>query len=234
MKRLLAVLLLVPLLSLLAFAGPLKDDMLQHVVHLNTGDAQGSGVCVEHKGKVWILTCSHVVSDLMTPREVEVKIGEQVHKVTDTTPRLAECERKGGGTFKARVVWYSRAWESANAIDLALLEPMDAKGLKGCKLLPKGKEIEEGEDAWYCGSGGAKFVLEKSIVSRLSRRYLDVNGVGWYGHSGSGVFLKRDGTYYLAATLSEFQQHPDDNPKAPLRCERQLHEFFDAVTAGGK
>jgi len=230
---------LFPPASLDAFAATLKEDVLLNVVHIDAGKYLGSGITIVHNGELHVLTAAHVVSDVMklkSIRFIDAK-GEVYSREEKVTPRYVDCTWKNDTKLRCQVVWYSADWEGG-AIDLALLKP-DAAGLKLLKdagvkgATLAGKEdagLEEGEDAWYCGSGGGiKWGLEKTIISRFDDRYLVVNGCGWFGHSGSGVFVKRGDSFKLVGIISQFIQHPNENFKSPIEAERQLQTFLDGV-----
>ena len=223
MKRAAAFLLLI--LSPTLNAGP-ADECLRNALYVEGEHCVGSAVAIKHKGQVYYLTAAHVVADNCEPRTLPfVDMFGRTHNIPDPRPRPMRCRGRDGAMHDAAIVWYSASWKDGGP-DLALLKPARDYNLPGAELLAG--EPELGETAWFCGSGGAiPFVLEKTIVSLVDDRFLSVNGCGWYGHSGSGVFVERKGKLYLAGIVCHFMQHPGDNPRVPVECERQLRKFLD-------
>lgn len=221
------------------FAGTLKEDVLRNVVDLSIdGQCVGSGICVRHEGRFVVLTAAHVAEAAVEAKVPQLELViDQVNglilKIMDSAPRTFLCTWRDGTTAEASVIGKNGNWFTTG-LDLAVLMPENAteafkKGW-GSKLVDIKAELEEGEDVWFCGSGGAiPFMLEKTILNKQDGRFLTVNGIGWYGHSGSGVFVKRGGEYVLVGIIVHFIQHPDQWAKSPLQAERKIHEYLHSV-----
>lgn len=187
-------------------AGPLTDQVISPSVEVCDKDSGiGTGTVIEWKGKKLILTAAHVIED-----------------AGSFTVRLKSRVGKLIRYHKATVILYD------GIRDLALLEPVDPKTLPpGAKIAPVNRELEAGDDVWYCGSGGGMFQnLQRSIINQLDDKFTWVNGGGWYGHSGSGVYRKSKRGYEMIAVLVVLRD--GRNPKAPLGCVplADLHSFL--------
>jgi hypothetical protein len=187
----------------------------------------GSGVVVTYKGAPHVLTCAHVIDAFVENRMAEEIAPDGSTVVTFTRgyvkPKLLTRAGRVVSSRLGRVV--------KNAVghkpDLALIRPDDDRGLVPVPLLPSPAKI--GEPAWYCGAGnGNLFSLIKTIVNDTDDRgFLRVNGEGWYGHSGSGVLVKRRGKLHLAGVVWGVL-NPRDAFKQPVCAEnhKTLAEFL--------
>lgn len=210
----------------------LEKEVIDPTVHIQLpvdgGNIVGSGSLIQLQGKPYILTASHVVENcyVQTKRHYFGAKGEKVEFVEDSIKSL-NITLRDGRILKAKPVW--RTADYYTGADLALCEfegdtpPKDlVLASVDCCAKPT-----PGEDVWYCGSGGAfPFNLEKTIVNQLTPETLTVNGHGWYGHSGSGTYIKRGDKFVLVAVLVRFQEDPRRFFKSPVECERRLHTFF--------
>lgn len=186
-----------------------------------TSNGIGSGTCIRVRGELLILTAGHVVkgADLVRIKKTfGVRVGLD------------------GISQRATVVAFS---DPDSGLDLSLVKPADGygEGLTPAAVLDTPTVLHLGEAVWYCGSGGGiENNLERSILNRLNFLmpgepvpYLVVNGNGWHGHSGSGVFVKRGGRFQLAGVvLAGLRTYP----KTPVFC-RQPQEVRDFLAAYG-
>lgn len=154
----------------------------------------GTGTVIKHNGKLYVLTAAHVLDGAD-------------HK-----------ERQVIRSKKGRV--YSERKASVTAVDttedLALLALDDPAGLSPALLPPTLTDPTPGEEVWYSGYGGKlPWNLQRGIVNQYDPDdgYW-VNGGGWFGHSGSAVYVKRDGKLVVSGVL--YALHSIDNPKSPL------------------
>jgi hypothetical protein len=112
--------------------------------------------------------------------------------------------------------------------DLALLEVWMGFG-SSYKPAPLATGLPVvGEDCWYCGGGGGlPFNLDRSIINQTNPEETVVNGNVWYGHSGSGVFVRRKGRAVLigvvhkAAVVPVYEKVPGS-----ISTVRQITDFL--------
>jgi hypothetical protein len=183
-----------------------ERQVLAPYVEVRRGGAVGSGVVIRWRGKLRVLTCSHVAGDAKT---VTLRQEDDQGKVT---------------IWSARVKRRSKLDEPGNdPVDLALLEPKAPLGLLPCRLSPGSLRLVAGEPCWYVGTPkGMHRSLERSIVNRPLMRLwggkrVVVNGNGTYGSSGGPMFVRRGKQYVLAGIVSCFQRTND--ARAPMGCE---------------
>lgn len=234
---------LMQLFVVLAFATPAPEgsvacDVVEPSVTIFTPVAAGTGTLIEYKGELLILTAAHVAEDLYTPR-VDLFINEKGEPVVQVNqePLTADIITSDGRSMKARPVWYSPKWSEAGGVDLALLRPLGStRGIRPALVLTeKDAAPELGEDLYYCGFGGGIFEnLEKSIVNKVAEDHIRTNGIGFYGHSGSGVYLKREGRWKLAGVLVRFAMDPRANWRSPMECESRVVKFLDSYIESKK
>src|SRR5581483_8694583 len=217
MKRLsvLPALLLALLLSLGSLAA-VKDEVVAPAVRLEVpGEGYGSGVLIRHRGELLVLTAAHVAELAVEGKEA---------------PFIINLTFMDGRVMGGEVIRFSPDWRKGEP-DLALVRPCGlTDGLQPAALVNGDPRFELGEEVFYCGFGGGFGPsLEKSIVNRVFARFIAVNGHGWFGHSGSGVFVKRRGKWVVAGVLVAFVVHPNQHPKSPLACEAALREWLDST-----
>jgi hypothetical protein len=70
-------------------------------------------------------------------------------------------------------------------------------------------DLSPGETCWYMGTPDATHgMLERSIINRLdyhdygAGRHFIVNGNGWFGNSGCGVYVERGGLAYAGMLVA--------------------------------
>lgn len=154
----------------------------------------GTGTVIRHGGKLYVLTAAHVVSpgDDKERQVVRSKKGRVYSERKAKVVALDPCE------------------------DLALLSLDDPAGLYPALLPDTLTDPTPGEDVWYSGYGGRlPWNLQRGIVNQYDPDdgYW-VNGGGWFGHSGSAVYVKRGGKLVVSGVL--YAMHSPDNPKSPL------------------
>jgi S1-C subfamily serine protease len=203
----------------LLLAGPVREQIVKpSVVVANPDDRpNGTGTAIAVGRETLILTAAHVVAEAWDVPATTWRDGdgnEVIAAPPDRKPRpvwVYTKDRKVETKRQARLVWY----DAAN--DLALLRPACAKGLVVAHVACPKIELDEGEDAWYCGYGGGLVQnLQKTIINQDDDEWTTVNGGGWYGHSGSGLFVSRGGKLVLVGVVVQLQN--TRNPKSPIRC----------------
>jgi hypothetical protein len=158
------------LLGLLVFttlcsAGPLRDQVITPSVEVETLRSAASGTLIRAGKTGLVLTNAHVVRGDFSPT-VRFQVGKKTQ------------------TARGRVLLYDADR------DLALVG-VEAPSSVPAATVAATADYEEGDDIWYCGFGGGfSRNLQKSIINRLDEDTTWVNGGGWYGHSGSGLFRK--------------------------------------------
>ena len=180
---------------------PLVEEVVETSVALREdGKAFGSGVIINHKNTTYVLTAAHCCAHLYTT-EVKTytdKDGNTVEFKRRVTKQLEVVSKRGKveSARKATLVWYDKE------TDLALLT-IDARGLRAAKVPEKAEELELGELAWACGSGvGVEWNLVRTSIAKVEDDYITTNGKGlFFGHSGSGLFVKRGKGYRLAGLV---------------------------------
>jgi hypothetical protein len=190
---------------------------------------RGTGAVIRWRDANWVLTAAHVVTPVMVSagkaRYVgcdgkEVEVPEEPTRTVTLRSRRGEVE----ATQDGRVVWYDE--ES----DLALLRPSAPRSLPpGAGLGHDGERTVRGEPVWYCGYGsGLPWNLVRSIVNQELPGWLVVNGEGWYGHSGSGVYVRRGRGYALVGVVSRATRPA--SARTPVSCVRldRIHKFLKA------
>ena len=189
------------------------------------GSASGVAVDLEMKGRV-ILTCAHVVGHHI---ESAITVGKSV--VTYRPP--AQVSVGYGGPDSPTIIWANIVKYDADA-DLALLKPVKpAEDLPLITFPQDDPRPVVGEDAWYCGTGsGVPWNLDKSIINQVCRHWVTVNGNVWYGHSGSGVYVRRGDNYVLVGLVAQAATLPV-TPKIPAKCVSwsRIKKFLDAYHA---
>lgn len=162
-----------------------------------------SAVILQVDGETLALTCKHVAEYCVAPCHCKlIKVSEELGVRTE---------------WDATVAYLSATH------DLALLKPAEPTGLKPAVFLGDVK-LERGEDCWYCGTPrGFHSSLEKSIINHPhcdadGERGFTVNGNGWYGNSGCGVYVLRDSKFVLVGILSRLVWV---DPRTPLFCQGQ-------------
>lgn len=191
--------LLPMLLSAVSQAGEVADQVVACSVEVHCPDGYGAGTLVRHGGRVRVLTAGHVVSGVKP----------------DEVCRVTMRRGKGKLDIEARVLRYDRL------ADLALLQlsPDAPADLPTANLGLGVAELEPGEDVLFCGPGGGlPYSLIHSFVNQERDGDLLVNGEAWFGHSGSGVYVKRDGKWLLVGVISRTALPLDDNPRTPTVC----------------
>ena len=189
-------------------------------------DGVGAGTVVDAGGKTYVLTAAHVVEDALVSPPAHYLDAAGVPVVVRPPARwrkVAVESRAGKATTsrKADVVWYDRK------ADLALLLPESADGLHAARVADAGHEVEPGEDCWYCGLGsGLKWNLVRTIVNQETESELIVNGEAWYGHSGSGVFVRLPSGHRLVGVL--VRPNNIRSPKTAAECVplRDIRRFL--------
>lgn len=212
-------------------AGSVKTDVVAPAVSVREHrDAPcGSGTVIRLDGEVLILTAAHVVDGA-------AKKGDPVYLAV----------RQGGDveTRRCRIVAYGWSGGPDSGPDLALLRPDRAAGLDAAEVLrADDAALDHGETVFYCGDGaGLHRSLERSIINAPEwepddepyRTYTRVNGLGWYGHSGSGLFVRRRDRWVLAGVVVMLERGRD--PKSPLLCEtpQTVRTFLARYATGRK
>lgn len=197
----------------------------------------GAGTVIEIDGEVLVLTAAHVVEGYSS--ETKKPYTDENGKPADETTQnidIPTIRKKAGNDEmkgEAPVVWYS-APEESGGDDLALLKPKSPAGLKAARLLLT-DNLRWGETTYYIGTpAGMHSRLERSIVSLRHARLLDrtwtaTNGCGWYGNSGGGLYVERDGHYVLAGvvTRKEVSNNPQNMiyAKLPTDIEKFLASY---------
>lgn len=168
----------------------------------------GSGVALDLKGELLVLTCAHMVEGNKYKADGVTFYApltlKKYHNKEEIFSSLADVVQVG---------------DSDNGIDLALLHPRNS-GLSPARWDSKLK-LELGEDCWYVGTpGGVHARLEKSILSHLDRElptlqgtYLGVNGCANHGSSGGPVYVRRGKHYYLCGVVARGGEDYNSNPK---------------------
>lgn len=212
-------------------SGSVADQVVSPSVVVLADNSMGTGTAITFKGNVYVLTAAHVVADNMNPTLTFRVDGTGKTTVTiDKTPKpvtLASKNKTGKAVTNqsGKIIWY----DAHN--DLALILPNNPDSLTPAQP-PDCYEPELGEDVYYCGSGGGlHWSLVKSIVNQYDDTYLTVNGAGWYGHSGSGVYMKRGGNWQLHGVLVAFAQWPKNNIRSPMVCVPlpTVYKFLEAM-----
>lgn len=200
---------------------------------------RGAGTVIKVGDEVLVLTAAHVVEgfDRLEGEESYIDAKGDKHakrikniRVPDIIKKLGDREDRRA----AEVVWYS-APEEEGGDDLALLKPTDDEGLKTARLLLT-NDLKTGEDVWYIGTpAGEHGRLEKSIVSIRNRKVLgkpwtSTNGCGYFGNSGGGLYVARDGHYALAGVVCRMVQ--SGNPKTAILAKTpgEVKAFLDSYT----
>ena len=172
------------------------DIVASYVLITNDGGT-GSGVAV---GPDLILTAAHVAGGLEH---------STVRHQSDDGSHLEE--------------WDATVVRTSAKYDLALLRTSRPHGLPVVSL--NTTPLVRGEEVWYCGSAKGEYgMLEHSIVNHPyygspgGSHYLIVNGNGWFGDSGCGVYVKRNGRFVLAGIMVHLLW---GDARAPLGCEPQ-------------
>lgn len=162
-----------------------------------------SAVIIQVDGETLALTCKHVAEYCVSPCKCKlVKVSEELGVRTE---------------WDAAVAYISATH------DLALLKPAESSGLTPAAFVGD-VELRRGEDCWYCGTPrGFHSSLEKSIINRPhceddGERGFAVNGNGWYGNSGCGVYVVRDNRFVLVGIISRLIWV---DPRTPLFCQGQ-------------
>ncbi len=187
-------------------ASPFTDQVIESSVIVSSDTGYGSGTVIRHDGSLKILTAAHVVE------------GSETVLITSRLTRTLRVDRE------ARVVARNEK------DDLALLEVDDQDYLKAAHVFAV-DDVELGEDAWYCGFGsGMSWNLQKTIINRDDHDWTTVNGMGWYGHSGSGLFVKRGDKWVLIGVVVRLQN--PKNPKSPCHCvtRARIKKFLDGCS----
>lgn len=164
----------------------LQKQVVESYVELRTTESIGSGVELLIDGpkgeEAVVLTCSHVVG---------------THTRVDVIKRSVgmDMTRRGKVIFKSPV-------EEDGGDDLALIKCEARFGFVPQKWRSP-RIVNPGETVWYCGTPmGLHRSLEKSIVNQNDYEFFDktvylINGNGWFGHSGCGVYYYDGSDYRL-------------------------------------
>lgn len=140
----------------------------------------GAGIIIKHGDSLKVLTCEHVVNHEVPLKLRKVRGNEE--KVVDTTIEYMNSE-----------------------LDLAILSVTEFN--QYTTLINNSPNI--GETCYVIGSpGGLHACLDRGIfnsvefpVSGEKYPFYLTNAFGWYGSSGGGAFVLRDGHYKLAGTV---------------------------------
>lgn len=211
--------------------------MILPATQVSVSSSYGSGTVIYHGGEVFVLTAHHVIETALAPRKqtyfdelgkvVEVEVKAPL-PVTITN----KCEKGNETTRVGDIVW------SSQGPDLALVRPRCPKGLVSARIASRGT-LSAGEACWYCGHGGGlPWSLQLSIINRpLYRGYTYVNGGAWFGHSGSGLFVRRANDNSGSRNRHDLvgvvvMIHSLDNPRAAALCETHasITTFLKAYT----
>lgn len=202
-------------------ADALEKEVLAPYVQVTASwSGTGAGTVIEVDGEKLILTAGHVVEGYAS--EPAPQTDEKGNKVVpeEKTIRKITIRKETAETaseLEAAVLWYSPP-EEQGGNDLALLRPYKADTLRAAPLLDRGI-LHLGESTWYIGTpAGLHARLERSIVAvrgfRLyGRNWTITNGCGYYGSSGGGLYVLRDGRYVLAGVVTRMFTN---NPKGAL------------------
>lgn len=165
------------------------------------GKCIGSGTVIRVGDETLILTCAHVAICMVDETDGAAVLGQAILT-------------QGKKSWKAdlAVVRFDR--------DLALLRPKSADGFSGVAHYTGKEKLTRGEDVWYCGTPrGFHSSLERSIVNQVCPDgMVAVNGNGWYGNSGCGVYVKRGGRFVLVGVMVRLVWV---DPRSPILCEPQ-------------
>lgn len=162
------------------------------------GEVYGSSTLIRWHGKQYLLTADHVVRDLLgEPGDIHV-IKEGVSDV------LADVVLRN---------------EDHSVMDLALLTPREGLPSEEAAL-GLDSPLTVGEDVFYCGSpGGFQQLFERTVVMDVrEQRFFMVGGLGYYGSSGSGVFVLRGRRPVLVGVIVRIAWQAG---KAPMLAESQ-------------
>lgn len=226
-------------------AGTLKGDVIAPYVEIQSsyGWGNGAGTCLQVDGETLILTAAHVVARNIKVRGAKFTPSKVYYYKQEWDIPFPTLPSIGGwhldplpASREADLVWYDPP-EEEKGHDLALLRPRHAEGLRAAPL-GLSETLEVGEDCWYVGTpNGLHGALERSIINRTDHQmggntFTVVNGNGWYGNSGGGLFVKREGGYRLVGVVT--RGIGANNPKCPLGAEspvairRVLEEYKKA------
>lgn len=180
---------------------PVSDasEVVARYVEVRTDKNVGSGTVIRTAHGVEVLTAAHVVDGHPTATLIK--------KTSVSAVR----------TWIADVVAINRA------TDLAVLKPRDSAGLVARRYhgSDAGVVLVPGEPAWYCGTPmGFHAALERTIINnpRWSTpvgEFIAVNGNGWYGHSGSGLYVRRNNKFVLVGVVSQLSWR---DARTPVLC----------------
>jgi hypothetical protein len=232
----LSLLLALALVPTTVWGGPsLRKEVVDNAVILHVPGAAGSGTLIDVNGERLVLTAAHVVDSCYTTETFSYLDGEgKEHVKTRVKVAGLEAVFRDGTRLKGKPVWSNQMWR-VDGLDLALVKldgDLSKRSVAATDFLSD--RFEEGEDAAYCGYGaGVEFSLEKTIVNRFTDRYLTVNGIATWGHSGSGVYVKRMGAggewrWTLVGVVVQYAADPRRYPKAPCECEgpKSVRDFL--------
>lgn len=171
---------------------------------------QSSGVLVETKAGVMVVTAAHVAWD----QEPAIHFAHYTRLDGQDAPVVMVSNRPYESIrfrtlddqtqeFVAKLVCYSPREAGPDGVDLALYQtdawPQD---MVPAKLAPYGWSPKVGTTAWYAGkTNGLPMLLERSIICDFNfpgqydldgngRRYVAVGGFGYYGNSGGGIYVQ--------------------------------------------
>jgi hypothetical protein len=211
--------------------GPsLRKEVVDNAVILHVPGAAGSGTLIDVNGERLVLTAAHVV-DSCYQEETVTYLGPDGKEFARTRATVKEVEAvfRDGTRLKGKPVWSNKDWRGGG-LDLALVRLDGDLGKRSVAATAFGEDrFDEGEDAAYCGYGaGVEFSLEKTIVNQYRDRYLTVNGIGTWGHSGSGVYVVRNGKWVLVGVVVQYAADPRKYPKSPCECEgpKSVRDFL--------
>ena len=213
-----------------------QEVLLPYVEFMDKSDTCiGAGSVIEYKGKVYILTAGHVVAALNPKDENGVPLSNE----KKCHLRKVDEQGKQYQTWEGRVVALHYDLE----VDLGLVEVPNPKGLTPAKF--KGDvKLHRGQDCWYIGTPGRLHAwLEKSIIARpefYSDLYHDwdpdgdyeevlrvgVNGNGWYGNSGGGLYVEDSGHFYLVGVIVELARPGEKSPLLAIP-QSMIQDFLD-------
>lgn len=169
-----------------------------------SGSYWGAGTLIRVDGDVYVLTAEHVVPE----------------------DSIYHCTLRTGAWFTAERVHGSLEH------DMALLRPRfipDGLLLSRTAHITLGRP-RPGEPVWYCGYGSSvPFNLDRGIVSRVHPDTVAVTGNAWFGHSGSGVFVRRGGNYYLVGVMSCLASDEEGYGylRTPVLAERLIGDYLE-------
>lgn len=211
----------------LSVAERISDSFV--ALHTMDGKCRGSGFLIAPDGEQLVMTACHVAE---TFKDKETGKYDAV--------RLLKADDNGETSWYGDVVY-----SDENGPDVALVRPRMRVPHLAADLELTDK-LRLGEPAYYCGTpAGYHGLFEQSIVSqphvyRDKCDFFMVNGCGYFGSSGSGVYVLRGGKPVAVGVVVRLAwgRRTEDGVivlnKAPMLCETQAAMASVLKTYKGK